>query len=135
MGNAEERESQRDMNISSFGEILKVLCDKFKRLETAVFYDERGETIDYCSFDDPFATRLMAAHHGLIFQTTRERCKWMKMGALDMMEIHMENKDSVTIWIGEGVCLTIVAPSGAIDSELYDSLDEVKRLLREEADF
>jgi predicted regulator of Ras-like GTPase activity (Roadblock/LC7/MglB family) len=135
MSGTDERESQRDMNISTFGEILKGLCGKFSQVETAVLYDALGETIDYCSYKDPFATRLTAAYHGLIFETTRERCKWLEMGAVDMIEIFSTDHDSVTIGIGEGLCLTIIASPGAIDSKLSASLEEVKLLLREEAGF
>lgn len=135
MSEAEQRESLRDMKISSFGEILKALCQRFKQIEAAVFYDGLGETIDYFSNEDPFLTRLMAAYHGLIFETTKERCKWLDMGVVDMIELFTEKKDTLTMWIGEGVCLTVVASSGGIDSEIFDSLVEVKELLREEAGF
>ena len=135
MTDTDQRESLRDMNISSFGEILRSLCDRFAQVETVVFYDSLGETIDYHSYKDPFLTRLTAAHHGLIFETTRERCKWLDLGVVDTVEIFGQNQDSVTIGIGEGVCLTVVTGPGQIDAALCECLEEVKELLRKEAGF
>ena len=135
MKKSEHRELQRDNDISSFGEILKKLCDRFEKIETAVFYDALGETIDYHSYRDPYSTRLIAAHHGLIFEFAREKLIWLEMGNIDMFEIFSENCDSVTIRIGDEICLTVVTEAGAIDSEMYAFLEETKVALRAEAGF
>ena len=64
-----------------------------------------------------------------------EKMSWLKMGNIDMLEISAERYDSVTIRIGEEICLTVVLAAGEIDPDLYESLEEVKAALREEAGF
>ena len=55
------------------------------------------------------------------------------MGNINMMEILAQNYDSVTIKIGDDIYLTVMTAAGAIDSALYECLEEVKIKLLKEA--
>ncbi|MCP4606158.1 MAG: hypothetical protein GY847_37535 [Proteobacteria bacterium] len=135
MSPEQNQEPRRDATISPFGEILRTLCQSYDQIEAAVFYDTLGETIDYFSYQEPYLTRLTAAHHGLIFESARFSLDWLKMGKIEMLEICNSQNDSVTVRIDDDSFLTIVTRSGTMNEELYELLKKATLLLREEAGY
>lgn len=120
------------MSMSRFGEIMAILeknCDEF---EAAVFFDSEGETIDYYSYLDPYTTRLIAAHHGILYESLQYRLRWLKMGEIKMVEICSDELESVTVHVGEEYYLTAIVRRGGNPLELYDQIDTLKSLLRNE---
>ena len=134
MSDTDKRESQRDTNLSTFGMIMEPLCRDFEQIETAVFYDKQGETIDYFTLKDPYLTRLVAAHHGLVFESANAKTKWLDMGVVEMIEIVMGQLDTVTVRVGEDIYLSVIAQAGTIDDEIRTAIEKTVRQLREEAD-
>ncbi|MCP4674916.1 MAG: hypothetical protein GY854_05285 [Deltaproteobacteria bacterium] len=135
MSNPEQRESQRDTNLSTFGVIMETLCRDFEQIETAVFYDKLGETIDYFTLKDPYIIRLVAAHHGLVFESANVRTKWLNMGVVEMIEITMAGLDTVTVRVGEDIYLSVITQTGTIDDEIRGAIENTVKLLREEAGY
>jgi len=129
------RELIRDMERSSFGEIMSALLSSREQIEMAVFFDKEGETIDYYSYQDPFVTRLAAALHGVIFASVRARVKWLDFGNVEMLEFCASRFDSVTVPVGQEFFLTVFVSHGKVDAALYDLMAQVVIMLREEMGF
>lgn len=130
MKKTEAKEPIRDQDISSFSEIMSDLANSCKGLHAAVFFDSEGETVDYFSYLDPFATRLAAAHHGVLFESTRARLGWLGAGSLKMMEIFTDEVYTVTVPVGEGYYLTTIAGAGSPASTLYEAIVKIAKQLR-----
>ncbi len=129
------REPMRDTIISSFGEILEAVFSPFEGLDLVVFYDVLGETIDYYSFRELFFTRLAAAHHGLIFDSTRARFEWLGLGNVEVFEIRTSTQDSITWTVSDDNFITVITQPGAIDEKLQAAIERAVELLREEAGY
>ena len=135
MNVTEKRTPKRDMNMSTFGEILRPFCERFKAIETAVLHDSLGETIDYFAYDDPFQTRLIAAHFGIVFQIATSKLAWLGMGTVNMVEIGTANKNCTTVLIDDDIYLTVISKESISQSIFYSSLKEVKAALKKEAGY
>ena len=123
----------RDSIASPFARILAKLessCDGF---ETAVFFDDLGETIDYHSYLDPFSARLVAAHNGVLFSSADHRLEWLGAGPAVQMAIFAAHRDSVTLRIAKGYYLTVVVRAGLLSDELFARIEEVAAEFRVEA--
>ncbi|MDJ0762706.1 MAG: hypothetical protein QNJ97_06915 [Myxococcota bacterium] len=128
--------SERDMDVSIFSELLRPLSDQFNAVETLVFHDISGETIDYYSSKDPYATRIIAAHYGLIFESAKARLKWLALGTLARINIYGDHCDCVISPVGDDSYLTVIATPGTIDTDAFDaSLCRIVENLREEAGY
>ena len=125
-------ESKRDMPISPFGEILATLANNCDKFEAAIFFDTEGESMDYFSLLDPFVTRLMAAHKGILCQSLRYRMEWLGMGTVNMIEVFSETYETITVCVNEEYNLTIVVRSGGNTPDLHDKIVPVVAMLRDE---
>ena len=101
-------------------------------IEAAIFFDDEGETIDYLSYRDPFSTRLLAAHLGIVFQSANARLSWLHAGEVDMVEIRATLYDSVTMRVATGCYLSVILKSGELDHRLLATLEKVAKELRDE---
>jgi len=123
----------RDSTASPFAQILSKLessCDGF---ETAVFFDDLGETIDYHSYLDPYSARLVAAHNGVLFSSATHRLEWLGAGPMTHMAIYALQRDSVTLRIAKGYYMTVVVRAGSLSEELFSRIVEVAAEFRDEA--
>lgn len=121
------------MDKSPFAAILARLRDEFKGVEAAAFFDSEGETIDYDGILDPFMTRLLAAHHGVIRASFQSRLDWLNLGRVEIFEIRTSEKETITLPVAEDFYLTVVVESGASSVQLRNAIEEVASALREEA--
>ena len=128
------QQSQRDMSMSAFGTTLETFAKHYSQVEIAILYDSLGETIDYYSSQDPFVTRLAAAHHGLISSSVQARFEWLKLGKIEVVEISATQLDSLTVEIGEEIYLTVVVTHASGDATLLDALHTLAAQLRVEID-
>ena len=115
----------RDSTASPFARILSELESACEGFETAVFFDDLGETIDYYSYLDPFSARLVAAHHGVLFSSANNRLEWLGAGPTTQMEIYTSKRDSVTIRIAKGYYMRVVTRAGSLSEELFAKIVEV----------
>jgi predicted regulator of Ras-like GTPase activity (Roadblock/LC7/MglB family) len=115
----------RDSIESPFARILSKLESACEGFETAVFFDNLGETIDYYSYLDPFSARLVAAHHGVLFSSADARFEWLGAGPTMQVEIYALNRDSVTIRVAKGYFMTVVVRAGTLSEELFSRIAEV----------
>lgn len=122
----------RDMDASPFSTILATLEDTCPGFEAAVFYDSIGETIDYYSYLDPFDTRLTAAHLGVVISQAVHQFAWLEFGDVKVMEIYADEKESVTLVLGDGLFLSIVMAAGNLNKTIYRHLLSVTAKLKEE---
>jgi len=123
----------RETCASPFGRILADLEQACEGFETAVFFDELGETIDHYSYLDSFGARLAAAHHGLLFSSANHRLEWLGAGSATQLEIYAAKRDSVTIRVAEGYFMTVVVRAGNLSDTLFSRISEVAAALRDEA--
>ena len=130
---AEEGPVQRDMPTSAFGAILADLERSCGGFLAAIFYDEEGETIDYHSRLDPFQTRLEAAHLGVIARSASHRARWTGLGYLEWLEIRTDRRESLTVPIGDGLCVSLLLEAGNLGPGTVDLLLEAVARLRLEA--
>jgi predicted regulator of Ras-like GTPase activity (Roadblock/LC7/MglB family) len=125
MSDAHATMPPRDSTASPFARILSELESACDGLETAVFFDDLGETIDYYSYLDPFSARLVAAHHGVLFSSATHRLEWLGAGSVAQMEICGGNRDSVTLRVAPGYFMTVVVRAGALSDALAARIAEV----------
>ena len=116
-----------------FSEILAELARDCEGFETAVFFDEVGETIDFYTRLDPFGARLVAAYHVVLFLSAQTRLAWLGAGRATQLEIFAEHRESVTMEVGDGYFVTAVVRTGHSGETLLVQLGEVARRLRAEA--
>ena len=125
---------ERDMNRTVFADILKgidLVCPGF---EAAVFYDSEGETIDYFSYLDPFDTRLLAAHLGVVASCAGRNIKKIKWGDIKFIEISAYDKDSITVFMGDDLFISVFVKSGYLDRAIHRKIHDVILKLKKEID-
>jgi predicted regulator of Ras-like GTPase activity (Roadblock/LC7/MglB family) len=123
----------RDSTASPFARILSKLESACEGFETAVFFDNLGETIDYHSYLDPFSARLVAAHHGVLFSSATARLEWLGAGPVTQLQICAGGRDSVTLRVAKGYYLTVVVRAGGLSDALFSRIAEVVDAFRVEA--
>lgn len=129
-------EPQRDMSFSAFTGALRKLCERCPGVSLAVFFDSMGETIDYHTLSDPFTTRLVAAHYGVVFESCRARMTWLGMGDLQTIEMAYDDGSvGIIAVVGEECCLLIAAEGGSDPDVIHRCTQEAVEELREEAGF
>ncbi len=136
MTGSTKRNAERDMDPTAFGKILSRLRDTFDTVEIVVFHDSLGETIDYSSHCDPYLTRIMGAHLGLIYESAKSRTKWLGFGKVLRVDTYSADRECLTVFIADDTCVTIVARPGTIDQESFnDALSVMRAQLMEEAGY
>ena len=133
MSDVAPRQPLRDSVESVFSEILSRIETACAGFEAAVFYDTEGETIDYHSYLDPFDTRVAAAHHGVIMSLAEAQARWLEMGSVKIVEMSSPKCDIVTMALGDGYFVTVIAGAGSINDGVIDAFFETLVSLREEA--
>lgn len=133
MSGAPERQPLRDTAESPFSRVLSALAEGCAGFRAAVFYDAEGETVDYHSFLDPFETRLVGAHHGVVLASASARFRWLGLGAVERLEVRAGWCDTISVSLGSGYYLTVVLEAGAADESLEAAIETAVAALREEA--
>jgi predicted regulator of Ras-like GTPase activity (Roadblock/LC7/MglB family) len=110
------------MQESAFGVILNTLAQRCPHLLVAVFFDREGETIDYFSYLDPYETRLLAAHTGIVFGSAAFRLRWLGAGELRSIEIVTDTYDIVILPVHSEFYLTAVMKRGGLDGSTLEQL-------------
>jgi predicted regulator of Ras-like GTPase activity (Roadblock/LC7/MglB family) len=126
-------EAQRDSAESTFSAILTQLAAGIEGFRAAVFFDDEGEAVDYHSFLEPFETRLIGAHHGIVLASARSRFAWLGLGQVDRLEIRAGWRDTITVALGGGYYLTVVVEAGAATEEIDQAIEVAAAALRSEA--
>jgi predicted regulator of Ras-like GTPase activity (Roadblock/LC7/MglB family) len=129
----QQRVPQRDSIESPFSAILTALADRIEGFHAAVFFDDEGETVDYHSFLEPFQTRLVAAHNGIVISSADARFRWLGLGGVDRLDVRAGWRDSITVAVGGGYFLTVVLEAGAADDEVDEPIAEAVAALKREA--
>ena len=109
---------------------IEPLCSGFR---AAVFFDGEGETIDYHSYMDPYETRLLGAHYGVILASGCARSRWLGLGDVSLIQIYMWGHDSLILPLSEGFGLGLVVGKDVVDEEVMGSIIEVVDRLVAEA--
>jgi predicted regulator of Ras-like GTPase activity (Roadblock/LC7/MglB family) len=112
----------RDMRESAFGAILSALVQRCPNVLAAVFFDREGETIDYFSYLDPYSTRLLAAHSGIVFNSAEYRMNWLGGGKLFCTEISTNTHGIVILPVRSEFYLTAIVGREAADGHTIDEL-------------
>lgn len=133
MSEVAARQPLRDSVESVFSEILSRIEPACAGFKAAVFYDSEGETIDYHSYLDPFDTRVMAAHHGVIMSMAEAKTRWLGMGGVKMIEMSSAKCDILTMVLANGYFVTVISGSGTISDGVIDAFFETLVSLKEEA--
>ena len=133
MSGETQPEARRDSAESPFSSILASLAERVEGFRAAVFFDGEGETVDYHSLLDPFETRQIGAHHGIVLGSAAARFRWLGLGEVDRFEIRSGWRDSVTVALGEGYFLSLVVEAGAATEEIDEPLAEAAAALKNEA--
>lgn len=115
-------EATRDMAPSGFCGILSRLAATAPGVQAAIFFDGLGETIDYYSCLDPYLTRLMGAHHGIIYGHVATTLAWLRLGVVEMVEIRSAERTTLTVPVGEDCFLTVVVDGAELDAAFLDAL-------------
>ena len=126
--------ANRDMEPSVFAEILSSIADICPGFEAAVFYDSEGEAIDYFSFLDPFDTRLIGAHLGVIASSIGRSAKKLKLSAVKSIEISASERDSITVFMGENLFISVVVKSGFLDRAMHRKIHSIILKIKKEID-
>ena len=127
-----QRTPKRDMQASSLARVLEIFFGGNTNVDAAVLFDSMGEAIDYHSYIDPYAARLVAAHCGIIFELTRYKLAWLGGAKVEMIEISTSQSDIVTYSVCEEYLLVVVAKSGTADDHLRDTIVGSIEVLRRE---
>jgi predicted regulator of Ras-like GTPase activity (Roadblock/LC7/MglB family) len=133
MAESAARSPQRDSAESPFSDILAALAGCCPGFRAAVFFDGDGETVDYHSFLEPFETRLVGAHHGVVMSSARSRFAWLGLGELERLEYNAGWRDSITVSLGGDYYLTVLVETGTVTEELSATIDAVAVRLKQEA--
>ena len=132
MSDPAQHAPQRDAETSRFQEILSTLERATRGFVAAVFFDNEGETIDYHSYLDPYSTRLVAAHHGVTFQSLVHRMDWLAGGSMLRLDIVTAEMETTTLPLGEGLFLTVCLKRDDQREDIEPVLATVIVELREE---
>lgn len=130
-----EPEPRRDLAASPFCEILAELAGQIEGFRAAVFVDDQGETVDYHSLLEPFETRLIGAHAGVVLGSAGARFSWLGLGRVDRLDVRAGWRDLITVTVGDGYFLTVVVAAGAATDEIDGPIAAAVEALRREAGF
>jgi len=126
-------EPRRDLAESPFSEILAELAGQIDGFRAAVFFDDLGETVDYHSLLEPFETRLIGAHAGILLGSADARFNWLGLGRVDRLEVRAGWRDLITVTVGGGYSLTVVVAAGAATEAIDGPIAAAVEALRREA--
>ena len=123
---------ERDMDKSVFADILSEIDGVCPGFEAAVFYDKEGETIDYHSYLDPYDTRLVAAHLGVVAFFASQKMSGKRWGDINFMEISGTIRDSITVSMGDGLFISVMVKSGHLNRAVHRKIHAVIAKLKNE---
>jgi predicted regulator of Ras-like GTPase activity (Roadblock/LC7/MglB family) len=119
--------------MTPFARILAELERECPGFETAVFFDDQGEAIDFHTRSDPYGARLIAAYHVVLFMSAHARLEWLGAGRTTQLEIFAQRRESVTMTVGDGYYVSVVVRAGSCGDALLERLVDVAEKLRAEA--
>ena len=133
MSGQSQPEALRDSAESPFSAILAELGERIAGFRAAVFFDDQGETVDYHSYLEPFETRLIGAHTGVVLGSASARFSWLGLGQVDRLEVRAGWRDTITVALGGGYYLTVVVEAGAATEEIDEAIETTAAALKAEA--
>jgi predicted regulator of Ras-like GTPase activity (Roadblock/LC7/MglB family) len=120
------------MEQSAFTDILADIEGVCPGFLAAVFYDREGEAIDYHSYLEPYATRLLAAHLVVVVHSAVRKFETLHMGHIDYMEIYGSRRDSISVAMGDELFLSVIVESGNLNQAVHRRIRQVIERLRRE---
>jgi predicted regulator of Ras-like GTPase activity (Roadblock/LC7/MglB family) len=120
------------MDPSIFAEILSSISEVCPGFEAAVFYDHEGEAIDYFSFLDPFDTRLIAAHLGVLASSFTRSADKLNLKDIHIIEISSEKKDSITVLMGDNLFISVMVKAGFLNRTIHRKIKNIILKIKEE---
>ncbi|MBW2276870.1 MAG: hypothetical protein JRF63_05215 [Deltaproteobacteria bacterium] len=133
MNEQPQGEPRRDSVESPFSAILAALAERVEGFRAAVFFDDEGETVDYHSMLEPFETRLIGAHTGIVLNSASVRFRWLGLGEVDRLDVRAGWRDTITVALGSGYYLTLVLEAGAATDDIDRPIEEAALALKREA--
>ncbi len=126
-------EAPRDTEETGFTPLLRELWATEPAVLAAVFVDQEGECVDYCSSLDPFDAKVAGAHLQIIMAEVREFADRVGAGRPSTFELHGSERDILVKEVGEGFSLVVVVHGRQTDQSLLAGVDDTVDDLRRES--
>lgn len=126
-------EATRDQEESSFTPVLRRVWASSPGVLAAVFVDEEGECVDYCSTLVPFEAKVAGAHLRIVVDVAQEAVPRLGGGEMHALEVYGARRDMILRRVDEHYLLVVLAEEGAIDARVRDQVEAAVADLRHEA--
>ena len=130
---APSEEAARDMEETLFTPTLRELWTREPAILAAVFVDDEGETVDYCSAISPYEARVAGAHMRLVMDRVRTFARGLGAGHPSSLEVAGVGREFVVRALGEGYALVVVLEARGTTQALLGAVEEAVTKLRREA--
>lgn len=128
-----DEEAARDMEDTLFTATLRELWEVEPAILAAVFVDDEGETVDYCSALPAYDARVAGAHLRVVMDRVRAFARRLGGGHPSSVEVTGAQRDFVVRALGEGYALVVVLEARGITQSLLGAVEDAVEKLRREA--
>jgi predicted regulator of Ras-like GTPase activity (Roadblock/LC7/MglB family) len=128
----ERVEAPRDQAESSFADVLRRVWRASPGVLAAVFVDDEGECVDYCSGIDPFEAKVAGAQMRVVADTVGQGVPRLGGGEMYSLEVYGTEREIVARRIDAQYLLVVVAQTSTLDVKVFDRIEAAVADLRTE---
>jgi predicted regulator of Ras-like GTPase activity (Roadblock/LC7/MglB family) len=132
-GSDRVEEAPRDQEESSFTAVLRRVCRSTPGVLAAVFVDNEGECVDYCSAVDPFEAKVVGAQMRVATDVLGGSVPALGGGCMHAVEVYGASRELVARLVDDHYLLVVLARAGTVDERLLDTVEAAVADLRHEA--
>lgn len=129
-----ETESSRDIDESPFTQVLRALLRGVPDALLAVFVDEEGECVDYCSKLPPFDAKVAGAQLHVTMHEIAQVVARMRGGTLWFLHVQASEREMVIRRVSDEYLLVVLTKPMRLEGPLRAAIDATVAALRAEGE-
>jgi len=134
MSSPSAQEYRRDIDESAFTGVLRSLVRGVPEALLAVFVDEEGECIDYCSSLPPFDTKIAGAQLHVMIHEIAPAVARLRGGKVWFIHVQASERDMVIRRVSDEYLLALVTRPIRVEGPLRAAIDATVAALRAEGE-
>jgi predicted regulator of Ras-like GTPase activity (Roadblock/LC7/MglB family) len=127
------QEAERDQEESPFTEALRRVWLASPGVIAAVFVDDEGECVDYCSGVDPYDAKVTGAHMRFVVDVVGRAVPLLGGGEMHALEVYGGDREIVARRVDGQYLLVVLAQATTFDVKVLDQVEAAVADLRSEA--
>lgn len=127
-------EHRRDIDESAFTGVLRSLLRSVPEALLAVFVDEEGECVDYCSTLPPFDAKIAGAQMHVMVHEISQVVARLRGGKTWYLHVHASERELVARRVSDEYLLVVVTRPMRVEGPLRAAIDATVAALRAEGE-